>query len=26
MELWGAERRKELLEETLHLPVRFVLD
>jgi exopolyphosphatase/guanosine-5'-triphosphate,3'-diphosphate pyrophosphatase len=26
MELWGAERRKELLEETLHLPVRFVMD
>lgn len=26
MELWGAERRKELLEETLHLPVRFLLD
>lgn len=26
IELWGAERRKDLLEETLHLPVRFVLD
>jgi exopolyphosphatase/guanosine-5'-triphosphate,3'-diphosphate pyrophosphatase len=26
IELWGAERRKELLEETFQRPVRFVLD